>query len=61
VSKGLSHAQLEGLDVRVDGWSELIYPEDEDSRTNPEIISQYFKRQNKAAVVANLILSFGCS
>jgi len=36
--KGLSPAQLEGLDVRVDGWSELIYPEDEDWRIDLDTI-----------------------
>ncbi len=44
--KGLSPARLEGLDVRVDDWSELIYPE-EDSRIDLDTIFQSFKRQEK--------------
>ena len=52
--KGSSPAQLEGLDPPIDDWSELIYPEDEDSRIDPDTISQYLKRQEKAGVKANL-------
>lgn len=52
--KGSSPAQLEGLGLPIDDWSELIYPEDEDARINPEAISQYLKRQDKTRVKAFL-------
>ena len=52
--KGSSPTQLEGLDLRVDDWSELIYPEDEDSRLDPDTISQCLEKQDKAGAAANL-------
>ena len=52
--KGSSPAQLEGLNPPTDDWSELIYPEDEDSRLDPDTISQCLEKQDKAGAAANL-------
>jgi len=52
--KGSSPAQLEGLDLPIDDWSELIFSRDEDFRIDPESITQYLKKQLVEKEVANL-------
>jgi hypothetical protein len=51
--KGSSPAQLEGVNIPED-WSELIYPENEDARVDPDTISQYLKRKDTTGLAAKL-------